>query len=414
MIATQFLGAFNDNVFKQVVLLLCVEFYRQSEGADIYQSLAQAIFAIPFVVFSGFAGFLSDRTSKRTIVVLAKIAEIGVMLAGMFVFLMSDAQSVTVLYGLFAVLFCMSVQSAFFGPAKYGILPEMLREGDLPAANGIMQMTTFLAIIFGTAVSGIAKQGLSANQLWVINAFCVSIAIAGTMTSLLVRKTPVAHPGLEFRISTFGVNQENWKLLQGDRTLRGVLFVAALFWFLGGVILPTVNAFGKSQMEFNDRQTSFLVACVGIGIAFGCLLSGKLSRHRVRFGLVTIGTWGMIGSFVALSWLGVSGLPGGVVLNLGFVGLISLGFFSGIFVVPLQVFLQIRPPKDQKGRMIGTMNLVTWIGILLSAPFYYACSKACTSLNIGISWTFLITAVLMVPLGLFYRPSVAGSPKSIP
>ncbi len=139
MTITQFLGAFNDNLFKQLMLLLALKVSLADR-----QPLAMLVFSAPFLLFSGFAGFLSDRYSKRWIIVLSKIAEIAAMLLGMVGFFFYDKVGFT---GLLVVLFLMGTQSAFFGPGKYGILPEMLRTSDLPRANGIILMTTFLAII---------------------------------------------------------------------------------------------------------------------------------------------------------------------------------------------------------------------------------------------------------------------------
>lgn len=421
MTATQFLGAFNDNLFKQLILLLCVDYAASAEGDD-YQSIALGLFAVPFVLFSGFAGWFSDRTSKRTIVVLCKVAEIGVMVAGMLVFLSGEIGSLGLLSMLFVVLFFMSSQSAFFGPAKYGILPEMLQERDLPPANGVIQMTTFLAIIFGTAAAGYLKENLE-GRLWIINACCIGIAVVGTLTSLFVRKTPIAHPGLTFNRSSLGINRQTRQMLKQDRTLLGVLLISSLFWFVGGVVLPTVNVFGKLQMQIGDSRTGLLASCVGVGIAFGCVLSGKLSKNRVRFELVTVGAWGMVLMFAAIAWLGTGIVPPAAqtiktapasiadllwpVSGTEFLArllLTGMGIFAGIFAVPLQVFMQARPPEDQKGRMIGAMNLINWIGILASAGFYAICSQIFNSPSHPISWTFAVMSVVMLPVAILYRP----------
>lgn len=418
MTATQLLGAFNDNLFKQLVLLLCVDYAaRSAASGDVYQTVAQGLFAVPFVLFSGFGGYLSDRTRKRRIVILCKVAEIGVMLAGIAAFLAGG------LSPLFVVLFCMGTQSAFFGPAKYGILPEMLRERDLPAGNGVIQMTTFLAIIFGTAAAGYLKEWLP-DRLWLITVYCVGIAVAGTVTSLAVRRTPVARPGLSFEPSVLWINEQTRRLLRRDRTLLGVLLVSSLFWFVGGVVLPAVNQFGKRQMELGDGRTSLLATCMGVGIAVGCVLAGKLSKHQVRFGLVRIGGWGIVLCFAAVAAIGLDYsyhphkplpdrppetlaemlVPASQGELLARIVLTGLGAFAGMFVVPLQVVLQSRPPEDQKGRMIGTMNLVNWIGILVSAGFYYLCTVVLELAGAAISWTFAATGLLMLPVALFYRP----------
>ena len=488
MTSTQFLGAFNDNLFKQLVLLLCVE--RASSGGADYQPVAMALFAIPFVLFSGFGGYLSDCNSKRRTVVICKVAEIVVMAAGLVAFLNGQ------LLALFVVLFLMSTQSAFFGPAKYGILPELFRDRDLPVANGVIQMTTFVAIIFGMALAGFAKDWFE-GRLWVVSTFCIVIAIVGTLTSLAIRRTRIAHPGLRFDKSALGINHETWTLLREDRTLFGILMISSLFWLVGGVVQPTVNAFGILEFGMTDSRASLLAACMGVGIALGCVVAGKASHHRINFRLVTIGAWGISAALVALAALGHSRFgvrftpPAGglesarmgvisssarsdpesakkllkrtreeietltkesdalkkaaasgrwirtldsyasrieseikrLALELGELLvpanqidllarmlLTSLGFAAGLFVVPLQVCLQTRPPEDQKGRMIGTMNLVNWIGIVLSAGFYQLGLWLAPSAEIGgdtvvqVHWIFAALALLMLPVALWYRP----------
>ncbi|MCH8830875.1 MAG: MFS transporter, partial [Planctomycetes bacterium] len=370
MTTTQFLGAFNDNLFKQLVLLLCIDY------AIADQSVAMALFALPFVLFSGFGGYLSDRLSKRRIVVTCKIAEIGVMLAGLAAFLAAGSNPSILLILLFAILFFMGMQSAFFGPSKYGILPELFREEDLPAVNGAVQMTTFVAIIFGMALAGFAKDWFE-ERLWIVSLICVGIAIAGTMTSLLIRRTRPADPDLTFQPSSLTINKETRALLRRDRSLLGVVLVSSLFWFVGGVVQAGINAFGVQQMNYGDSRSSMMAACLGVGIAAGCVIAAKASHKRVNFRLVTIGSGGVAASLVALTIVGLSfdavvGTPGREplweLLSPRFEGeliarivLTTLGVFAGLFVVPLQVYLQTRPPADQKGRMIGAMNLVNWI-----------------------------------------------------
>lgn len=431
MTITQLLGAFNDNLFKQLVLLLCVDYALSSEmSAGKVQGLAQGMFALPFILFSGFAGWVSDRTVKRSVVVASKMAEIAVMLGGLLAFAFSG------LWGLLAVLFLMGMQSAFFGPAKYGILPEMLHENDLPRANGLIQMTTFVAIILGTASAGWLKE-MYPDALWVVSLWCVGIAVLGTLSSLLVRRTPVAHPGLEFQVSSLAVSRDTIRMLLNDRPLLKVLAVSSLFWFVGGVVLPAVNEFGKVRMGLGDGRTSLLATCMGVGIALGCVIAGRLSHSTVRFGLVRLGGWGLFCGLLLLTALGLTGIPaeasvagadatatitvasapvvretlGSMLVPRSLPELTArllltmLGLFAGLFVVPLQVFMQSRPPADQKGRMIGAMNLVNWIGILLSAGFYAVGGHLLAARSLPMSWMFAATGLLLLPIALFYRPA---------
>ncbi|MEO1994325.1 MAG: MFS transporter [Planctomycetaceae bacterium] len=411
---TQFLGAFNDNVFKQLVLLLCV-IYLDQTGRD-YQPLALALFAIPFVMFSGLGGWLADRNSKRTIVVLCKLAEIGVMLLGMAVLALPIVTDENRLWLLFVVLFLMSTQSAFFGPSKYGILPELFRDRDLPQVNGFIQMTTFVAIIFGVASVGYCKEWFG-SEVWKLGSIAVAIGVAGTATSLLVRRTPIAQPGLPFSWSSLAINHQTWRMLMADRALLVVLLVSTLFWFVGGVVHPAVNEFGMLQLGLSAGRTSLMAACMGVGIAVGCIVSGKISRGRIDFRLVTWGAWGLVIHLLILGCIGtafdvpadklraptpllqllVPETASELLSRLAFLG---LGISAGVFVVPLQVFLQSRPADDQKGRMIGAMNLVNWIGIVCSAVFLVLVKTLLHAWDLRVSWVFPGIAVLLLPVAL--------------
>jgi MFS family permease len=418
MTATQFLGAFNDNLFKQVVLLMCVDMIRRQGDRD-FQPLAQGLFALPFILFSGFAGFLSDRTSKRKIVILCKYAEIGIVI------LAPLALSSGSLPAALAVLFLLGSQSAFFGPSKFGILPELVRERDLPDANGIFLMTTFSAIILGTAAAGKLK-GFLPDGLGIVAIAYLAVAITGVLTSHLIRKTPVAKPGLKFEWSDLIVSGETVRMFLVDRPLLLALAMYSLFWLIGGLVLPSVNAFGKLQLFGNlpreqaDTSTSFMAAFLVIGIALGCVAAGRLSGKRVNFRLVPWGCWIMVFGLGMMEVVGRFGpqpgsdapsiLSRGAVENLSKILLVVMGLGAGIFTVPLQVFLQSRPPVDQKGRVIGAMNLVNWIGIFLSAGIYSLFDVARGHLGRPPSALFGATALLLLPVAIFYRPRTTESP----
>jgi MFS family permease len=442
---TQFFGAFNDNLFKQLVLLICVDYFHETGHDD--QPKALLMFALPFVLFSGFAGYLSDRISKVRIIVAMKIAEIGVMTAGFFA-LHAVAGRIE---WLLAVVFLMGTHSAFFGPPKYGILPELFRERDLPQVNGMIQTTTFLSIILGMALGSFIKEWFN-DRLWVGSAVCIGIAVVGTLTSLVIRKTPIARPGLKFTPSALLISGDSWRMLMSDRPLLLVLLISSLFWFLGGVIQPSVNAFGRLQMEYGDGRTGLLAVCMAVGIMVGCLWAGGASRGKIRTGFVRVGAWGVVACLFGLAALGsvagvtlaqskptsgatskptqrsspesghdqraqaspaLSGESLGQMLRPTSrfevacrVLLVGIGFFAGMFYVPLAVIMQVRPPAEQKGRMIGVMNLANWIGIMIAAGFYQVVIIACTRLQIRESWIFAMSAAVMLPIAIFYRPNV--------
>jgi MFS family permease len=401
MAATQFLGAFNDNLFKQLILLLATPTAAEliaGKASDV-QGIAQIVFAASFLIFSGVAGYLADRYSKRTVVVLSKVAEIVVMMMGLIGFLLYD---VVGLPGLMLVLFLMGSQSAFFGPAKYGILPEMLRGSDLPRANGIFLMLTFLAIIFGTAAAGFLLSD-TGGRVWLGSLVCVAIAVVGTLTSLAVRRIPVAQPGLKHTLAAWGMSRDILRLLGRDPQLMAAIIVVSIFWMVGGIVQQTVNALGKTQLQLTDRATSMLAASIGVGIAVGCVLGGYLSRGRVNPKVVLAGAIGLFITLVLMS------LPGGEHRHLlGYRGsipvLIVMGVFTGMFIVPVQVALQSRPPREEKGRMIATMNQFSWIGIILGAILYQVSIKVLDITGWPRSSIFVVCAALMVPVLLFYRP----------
>lgn len=395
---TQLLGAFNDNLYKELVLLLCVD-RAGREGSDPYQALAGAMFALPFILFSGLAGFLSDRFSKRTVIVLCKAAEIVVMLAGIVAFRLNSIP------WLMVVLFLMGAHSAFFGPPKYGILPEMLRAENLPRANGVILMTTFLAIIFGFASAGWAKE-LFGDDVWLACGACVVVAIAGTATSLLIRPTPVAEPHLQFTGDSLLIPRQTRQIVWADRELLRVLLVLSTFYLVASIVYPfAINAMGKLQMELGDGLTGALAATTGAGIAVGCILAGFLCRTRVKGWVVRVGAWGLVAG------LSILALPGPRLGGtwLGFWGagstLAAVGLFAGFFSVPLQVYLQAKSPPEQKGRIIAAMNLLNWIGICLASAVYAAANYVLVTLGrFPHASVFIVGALLILPIALAYRP----------
>lgn len=413
MTATQFLGAFNDNLFKQLVLLLAVGGAAGAVAANAagaagaprsgpdLQSLAMFLFASPFLLFSGFAGFLSERLSKRTVVVACKVAEIGIVLLGMVAFASWNA---TGMAGLLFVLFLMGTHSAYFGPPKWGILPELFAERDLPLANGVILMTTFLAIIFGTALAGVLVDLFGVQRLWLASVACLVVAVLGTQTALQIRPLPAVNPRLPFHWSALTVPAEVVALLKRDHELFWAMCASCMFWMIGGIVQPSVNSLGKVQFGLKDGPTSVLAACMGIGIAVGCVVAGKLSQNRVNFRLVKVGAWLIV---IILAILAIPG-PGrfNLVGHSGTaVALLFLGASAGLFAVPIQVFLQTRPPETLKGRTIATTNLANWIAIIASAGIYFLFDFVVRALGVPRATIFALTAVLMLPVALFYRPS---------
>jgi len=404
---TQFLGAFNDNLYKQLLLLLLVAVPVAADGPgktrDL-QWLGLLMFSLPFILFSGYAGYLSDRWSKRRVIVAAKVAEIVIMavgVAGFFWYAQSGLVPVVVI-ALCGILFLMGGQSAFFGPGKYGILPEMLRERDLPAANGFVLMTTFLAIIFGSAVAGVLMDWWG-GRLWLAGVLCVGIAGLGIATSLAIRRVRPSAPQLRFQWEMVAIPKDMRRLLVQDMPLRRALIVSIVFWLTAAIVQPAVNALGKLQLELDNQKTSFLVTIISFGIAVGSVVAGAVARGRMRAPVQRAGAWGMVAFLVLMA---ARGGPSDHLL--GYWGSLAvlcvLGIFTGMFAVPLQVFLQARPPEGLKGRMIATQNLLNWIGIFASSGIYWAGAEFLRWQQWPENGMFALAALLMLPVALCYRP----------
>ena len=430
-LTAQFLGAFNDNYFKQLVLLVCVGATTASGNSSAtipWKELATAAFALPFVLFSGLGGFLSDRCSKRSVIVGCKVAEIGIVATGLGVLLVPGLTPFVQLTSLVAMLALMGTHSAIFSPSKYGILPELFREDQLRPVNGAVQMTTFLAIIFGMVAAGVALDEIG-KRLWIGSSLALIPAVAGTLAAVMIPRGSSAEPGLRLTLGNAFLPASVLTLLRGNRDLVLAILVSALFWFLGGVTQMSVTTLGEQTLSLSSTRTSVLAAGMGIGIAAGCVVAGFLGRPGSGGSWTVTGAWLLVLSMSLVAVLG-SGLFGKPV-SAGVEGtdesilrrllvadllewalrgsMVLLGFAAGIFVVPVQVYLLQAPPAELKGRLLGVQNLATWIGILLSAAYSFVVGLLLKLVggergDLRLQWAmFLTLAVMLIPVGCFYR-----------
>ena len=314
----------------------------------------------------------------------------------------------------------MAVQSTFFGPGKYGILPELFHPKALPRANGLMVMTTFLAIIFGVVFAGKLFDQLvhkveppslpSYKLLYVGSLICIGIAFIGTLSSLMVRRLKAAQPNALFTWDSLAVSHDIQRLLLRDRPLLLALLVSCVFWMVSSMAMPTVNRLGTGPLQLNKEQTGILVGLIAIGIMLGAPLGSLLLRFTTSKQLVTSGLWGIVLFLIALSlWTG-NGTP--LLGDLGCrVALIGIGLSAAIYSIPLQVFLQDRPPDELKGRMIATMNQGNFLGMMISGPIYQLFVWISKTLGTPINSVFFMIALLVVPLAIFYRLETAPMPS---
>ena len=355
----QFLGALNDNTYKIIVSLFAVATQSNVSGASSHLSLVGAVFIIPFFLFSGYAGYLADVYSKRSVLVATKLLEVVAM--GVGILALNSGQFSAML----AVLFLMAVHSTFFSPAKYGILPEMLPDKDLSRANGLLEMTTLLAIVLGTALGSFMFAAWK-QQLWITGVCLTAVALVGALASLGIPRVPPSGATKSLQLNPFGEVWSGARRIYSDKTLRLTVFGISYFWFLGTLLQMDIFLIGKEILKLAEFENGLLVTFLAVGIGLGSLIAGRLSGDKVELGLVPLGSIGMgLFSFLLFSSTH-SYLRTGVALSL-------LGFAAGLFIVPLNALLQQRSGHAEKGQLIATNNFVNTAGILLASGVLPLC-----------------------------------------
>jgi acyl-[acyl-carrier-protein]-phospholipid O-acyltransferase/long-chain-fatty-acid--[acyl-carrier-protein] ligase len=392
----QFLGAANDNFFKNALLVLIV--FRLADemtvgGAEMV-NLAAALFILPFFLFSALAGQLADRMPKAALIRRIKFAEIIIMTGGAAALLSGNV------WAMLAVLFLMGAQSAFFGPAKYAVLPEVLEEKELVAGNALVEAGTFLAILAGTIGGGLLI--LAGNGIPATGAVVIILAIAGWLASRMMPETIARSP--EMKISwdiagqTFGIIREAGRNRPVFLSILGISW----FWLLGATFLAQFPAFARTIVGGDQTVVTLFLTVFSVGIAIGSALCTKLSHGEVSARLTPFGAIGVT-LFALDLWHTSAGMPVpygsliGVEVLLeradGIRLLIDLGgiaIFGGLFIVPLYAILQARSGDGDRARMIAANNIVNALFMVVGALGAGAMLNA----GLGIPEIFLAIAVL--------------------
>ncbi len=393
---TQFLGAFNDNVFKNALLLL-IAFHaadRFAASSNTLINLSAGLFILPFFLFSSTAGQLADKFEKSALIRLIKLLEIGIMLLAACAFWIDSIAM------LIALLFLMGAQSSLFGPIKYGILPQLLNEDELLGGNGLVEMGTFLAILLGTALGGILIGIDNIGGLLVATAV-VAIASLGYVSSRGIPRIPAVDP--EMRINWNPVS-ETWRIM-GYARENHTVFLCVLgiswFWFVGAIYLTQLPNFTLHYLGGNEQVVTLLLALFSIGVGAGSLLCERLSGHRIDIGLVPFGSIGLtlfgldlafmqplsaqVPLLDAAGWLGIGhGLPS----RAGYI--ITRACSVGFYIVPLYATVQQRSAANHRSRIIAANNVLNALFMVCAALL------AITMLGNGyaIGELFLVVSIL--------------------
>lgn len=359
LLVTQFLGAFNDNMFRWLVIPIGKEL-ATGENASVALSAGLACFVLPFLLLAAPAGYLADRFSKRTVMIGCKWAEIAIMLLGVLAILSGN------LWFLFAVVFLMGSQSALFGPSKYGSLPEMLKSGKLSSANGMIGMTTIVAIGTGTIAGSYLYRWTGptgTDHIWISAAALLGVAALGLVASFFIGRLPAANPQRSFPTQPVRQTFRDLGILTRERALLRVALGSAFFWALAALANMNVDLFGTLQLGLGQHQVGHLLAAIVVGVGLGNVLAGLWSAGRIELGLVPIGAAGLAVAS-ALLWFTASTFP------VACVWLFVLGVCGGLYDVPLQAFIQDRSPAKSRGSVLAATNVLTFTGTLIAAGLY--------------------------------------------
>jgi MFS family permease len=363
LLAAQFLSAFNDQAIHAAAMFFAINTQTLSERDAI--SLMPILFYAPWAIFCTLAGWSADRYSKRSVLVLWKVAEVlmcGVALVG---FTIGANGSPFGPWIVLACVFLMGMHAAFFGPAKYGIMPEILPPHELSKGNGLLESLSFLAVIIGTVSGGVMSFLFLKQEHW-IGIILFGTAILGAVASFMIRPVPAAHPTKPFPRYLYGPVANSLRTMWRSPGLKVALVGIAFFTFVVAFMRASVYMLGESQNpRWDELKTSAVVGTVALGIGLGSPLAGWISGRTIRLQLVLIGAAGMaMGCLAGAAF--ITNVPVLIVC------VISIGFFTGFYLVPLFTLLQRAAPKASKGEMVATSNFVDVSGAILASLLFFA------------------------------------------
>jgi MFS family permease len=365
LLAAQFLAAFNDQAIHAAAMFFAINTQTLSEAQAI--SLMPILFYAPWALFCTLAGYLADRYSKRNTLVFWKVAEVGICALALAGFWLGTDGGHPHLgsWIVLSTVFLMGTHSAFFVPAKYGIMPEILQPHLLSRGNGLLESLSFLAVILGTVSGGVMSFVFLRNETN-IGIVLLFLAVVGALASLLIRWLPAANPTRLFPPYLFGPLVQNLRTLLWSRTLAFAVIGIAFFTFIVAFMRATVYMFGESQNpRWDELKTSAVVGTVALGVGLGSPLAGYLSGRKVELGLIPIGAAGMVLGCV-LAGFSLGFIPGFIACT------VLIGICTGFYLVPLFTLLQYRAPKTSKGDMIASSNFINVTGAIAASLLFAA------------------------------------------
>lgn len=404
LFVAQFLAAFNDNVFKNALIILMTYKAGEKTGVDprLLVTAAAGIFILPFFLFSATAGQLADKLEKAKLIRLIRLYEIPVMLlAGVGFFLENY-------WMLLGVLFCAGIMAAFFGPLKYSILPEHLKEDELIGGNALIEAGTFLAILLGTILGGILI--LRDGGIAIISATIMAVAVLGWLASRRIPEAQTGSAGLSIGTNFIG---DTWRLVRQAMKEKNV-FLSILgiswFWLVGFTFLAQFPVYASGVLGANETVVTLFLTIFSVGIAIGSLVCNRLLKGKVSSAYVPMGAWGMSAG-IFLLWLvspaaipheGLIGFSQFITTVEGWLilaSLLTVAISGGIYIVPLYTIMQTRCDKSLRSRTVAANNIMNALFMVAGAVITMLLLK----LNVGVTEIFLIVGALNIPAAFLVR-----------
>ena len=398
--SAQALGAFNDNLLKNVLVVLATYQTARYTRLDpkLLVNLAGGLFILPFVLFSGVAGQLADRFDKAAVLKVVKAAEVLIMGLAAAGFLAHDLSL------LLASLFLMGVHSTFFAPAKYGLLPQVLRPAELVGGNALVEMGTFLAILFGTLGAGLLA---GRGDEGIVAAALLGTAALGLLVSLAIPRLPAVAPALHIDWNPWSSSWGNINAARRSRSVFLSLLGLSWFWFYGAVILAQLPVYCRFVINGDEQVVSLMLMVFAAAVGCGSLLCERLSGKKVEIGLVPFGSIGLTLFAIDLTLASPRSPAAHVLAAREFLAqphalriladLFGIGLFGGFFVVPLYAVVQQRAPPAALSRVIAANSILNALFIVVAALF----AAAVLALGASVPQLLLITALLNAGVAVY-------------
>ncbi|MDO4628832.1 MAG: MFS transporter [Planctomycetia bacterium] len=423
LLVTQFTVAMNDNIFRWLLVpigkaRLGVYYGDYEAGANQAIAIGALMFLIPFVLFSGYGGYCADRFCKRKVMIWCKVAEVFIMALGVLFIWIGNP------WLLFVVLFLMGTQSAFYSPAKYASIPEIVGDRNIPTANGLIGMSTIVAVLAGTVLGGCLyvwttlpdADGLrhmstapGQHQLWLSAAVLIGVAVLGLLWSLLIQKMPARGKDVKFPRVPMQQSFSDLSYLWKHKALWLVAIGSAYYWGLASLAQTNIDRFVLPEIIASQDFVAFFLGILAVGIAVGSMLVGFIMRGQTTLKPIVFSAFGMATCAVALYFTPegtgkISSSAGSYALTV----LLFLGIFAGMFDIPLLAYLQKNSDESQRGRIIGGSNFLSFSGMTLGALFFGALISSVGTRGIWLLAGILTFGVAFICLFFVYLPQVTA------